>query len=709
MRWRSRASSSTTGATPEDAQSSLIGSLYNERRAATVISGPWFINDIASSGVPWKVTTLPIVSATGQPARAVRERRGRDDVRARPRQGCRVRGDGLPDRRMPRRSRAGARPSRSCRTCRPATIRSSRPTPRSPPSAASSRRRCRCRTTRAMRLVWTPYNTALGEVVTGRAEPGASLDDVQRKIAGVRRAVTSVQHQLRDFAIAATVAVAIASAAFVSARNRDVIDHQENLAQRSAVAIANRRPADGYGPRRARRARDRHRRRIPTCVTARSRSPVGRGACSGPAGPPPRTTSCSTTSRPGSSVSGRRRSPGGCSRWSCPTHTELLADGTGRAVAVAPAAKPGEPRGRDHAARTARVLPAARDDRRARPRRRARRRGRAGRARRGARVHVRRHRGARDPVRCCGARGSRRPRSRCSRSRPPSSQGARLTDRLARGLRAHRTALGFLAPAAHRDARAGRGAVRDRPRARLLRPPPRHVDVRRTRQLRPDPVGRRPGASTTAELLVHPRRHRAVDRRATSSLHVTIGVALALVLSRSWLRGKGVFRMLLILPWAIPNYITALIWKGMFTGRVRRGQLAAAPVRARRRVVVLVVGDRVLRQRHHQHLARLPVHDGGRARRARDHPEGALRGRGGRRRERVAALRHITLPHLRPALGPAVALGSIWTFNMFNVIFLVSGGKPGGSTNILVTEPTAGRSSAASATGWPRPTRRSSS
>jgi arabinogalactan oligomer/maltooligosaccharide transport system permease protein len=48
--------------------------------------------------------------------------------------------------------------------------------------------------------------------------------------------------------------------------------------------------------------------------------------------------------------------------------------------------------------------------------------------------------------------------------------------------------------------------------------------------------------------------------------------------------------------------------------------------------------------------------------------------------------RHITLPHLRPALAPAVVLGSIWTFNMFNVIFLVSGGQPGGATDILVTD-----------------------
>jgi arabinogalactan oligomer / maltooligosaccharide transport system permease protein len=47
---------------------------------------------------------------------------------------------------------------------------------------------------------------------------------------------------------------------------------------------------------------------------------------------------------------------------------------------------------------------------------------------------------------------------------------------------------------------------------------------------------------------------------------------------------------------------------------------------------------------------------------------------------------HITLPHLRPALGPAVALGAIWTFNMFNIIYLVSAGKPNNSTNILVTD-----------------------
>ena len=169
-------------------------------------------------------------------------------------------------------------------------------------------------------------------------------------------------------------------------------------------------------------------------------------------------------------------------------------------------------------------------------------------------------------------------------------------------------------------------------------------------------------------------------------LHVTIGVALALVLSRTWLRGKGVFRMLLILPWAIPNYITALIWNGMFKGEygainsllhsaglsevswfsswatafsanVATNTWLGFPFMM---VVALGALESIPRE-----LYEAASVDGASA---------------------WQRFRHITLPHLRPALGPAVALGAIWTFNMFNVIFLVSAGQPGDSTNILVTD-----------------------
>ena len=48
--------------------------------------------------------------------------------------------------------------------------------------------------------------------------------------------------------------------------------------------------------------------------------------------------------------------------------------------------------------------------------------------------------------------------------------------------------------------------------------------------------------------------------------------------------------------------------------------------------------------------------------------------------------RHVTWPLLTPALLPAVVLGSVWTFNMFNIIFLVSGGEPDSQTEILISE-----------------------
>jgi len=45
--------------------------------------------------------------------------------------------------------------------------------------------------------------------------------------------------------------------------------------------------------------------------------------------------------------------------------------------------------------------------------------------------------------------------------------------------------------------------------------------------------------------------------------HVAFGVMLAVLLNGP-VRGRTVFRTLLILPWAMPQYISALTWRGMF-------------------------------------------------------------------------------------------------------------------------------------------------
>jgi ABC-type sugar transport system permease subunit len=169
-------------------------------------------------------------------------------------------------------------------------------------------------------------------------------------------------------------------------------------------------------------------------------------------------------------------------------------------------------------------------------------------------------------------------------------------------------------------------------------------------------------------------------------LHLAIGVGLALLLSRPWLRAKGVWRMLLILPWAIPNYITALIWKGMFEGEhgAINSLLAAlhldgvswfsswATAFSANVITNTWLGFPFMMVVALGAIQSIP----------RELYEAAdVDGATGWQR-----FVHITLPHLRPAMAPAIALGSIWTFNMFNVIFLVSAGEPGGSTNILVTD-----------------------
>ena len=170
------------------------------------------------------------------------------------------------------------------------------------------------------------------------------------------------------------------------------------------------------------------------------------------------------------------------------------------------------------------------------------------------------------------------------------------------------------------------------------------------------------------------------------TLHVSIGLALAMLLKSPLLRLRGVFRVLLIIPWAVPNYITALMWKGMFHRQfgainallhavgiepvswfTRFSTSFAANVCTNTWLgfpFMMVVSLGAL-QSIPQDLYEAAEVDGA---------------------SKWAQFRRITLPLLKPALLPAVILGSVWTFNMFNVIYLVSGGEPGGATDILVSE-----------------------
>jgi len=168
--------------------------------------------------------------------------------------------------------------------------------------------------------------------------------------------------------------------------------------------------------------------------------------------------------------------------------------------------------------------------------------------------------------------------------------------------------------------------------------------------------------------------------------HVSIGIALALVLNDAKLKGRTFFRILLILPWAIPNYITALIWRGMFhkqfgavNGFLEMLGLEpiswfTAPVTAFLAnlatnvwlgfpfMMIIALGAL---QSIPKELYEASAIDGS---------------------SKWQTFWNVTFPLLRPAMVPAIILGTIWTFNQFNVIYLVSGGGPDGATELLITD-----------------------
>ncbi|MEN3540501.1 sugar ABC transporter permease [Microbispora sp. ZYX-F-249] len=167
-------------------------------------------------------------------------------------------------------------------------------------------------------------------------------------------------------------------------------------------------------------------------------------------------------------------------------------------------------------------------------------------------------------------------------------------------------------------------------------------------------------------------------------LHYGIGLGLAMMLHRR-LRLRSVYRMLLILPWAIPGFVAAFIWRYLFNSDfgVINAMLKAAglgavgwlddPTTAKLAVIAVNVwvGVPFMMVALLGGLQSIP---------AELYEAAEVDGASPWQR-----FRHITLPGLRSVSSTVVLLGTIWTFNMFPMIFLITRGGPGSSTEILVT------------------------
>ncbi|MGP9021152.1 carbohydrate ABC transporter permease [Streptomyces sp. BR1] len=169
------------------------------------------------------------------------------------------------------------------------------------------------------------------------------------------------------------------------------------------------------------------------------------------------------------------------------------------------------------------------------------------------------------------------------------------------------------------------------------------------------------------------------------SITFLLGLGLANMLNRQF-RGRAAYRMMLILPWAVPGFVSVFAWRFLFNrdnGLLNKvldgGGISAVPwlddpTWAKVSVIAVNVwlGVPFMMVALLGGLQSIP---------GELYEAAEMDGAGPWKR-----FLHITVPGLRGVSSTVILLSTIWTFNMFPVIFLLTRGGPGDSTEILVTQ-----------------------
>lgn len=166
--------------------------------------------------------------------------------------------------------------------------------------------------------------------------------------------------------------------------------------------------------------------------------------------------------------------------------------------------------------------------------------------------------------------------------------------------------------------------------------------------------------------------------------HFAGGLALALIMNQR-IRFKGVYRALIVIPWALPGVITALTWKQEFHSEygfvnVLLQSIGLQPVSWLRDPVAAFVAVTFVNIWLGIPFYMVMLLGGLQSISAEYYEAAQMDGAGAWER-----FRFITMPLLKPILIPAVTLDVIWTFNKLDLIVIMTGGGPEEKTNILVS------------------------
>lgn len=181
--------------------------------------------------------------------------------------------------------------------------------------------------------------------------------------------------------------------------------------------------------------------------------------------------------------------------------------------------------------------------------------------------------------------------------------------------------------------------------------------------------------------------------------HVGLGILIAVLLNIEGLWGRKIYRAIYILPMVLPSIVIATVWRNMFDDQYGAiNQLISMfvpggdPVRIRwfNQLEPPIPGIPLPLSYYAMLIANIwlgwpfmtIVATGALQSIPKEMYEAAsIDGATGPQQ-----FWRITLPLLRPAMVPAAMVGIVTTFNLFHVIYFMSGGGPLGQTEIMVTQ-----------------------
>jgi multiple sugar transport system permease protein len=204
--------------------------------------------------------------------------------------------------------------------------------------------------------------------------------------------------------------------------------------------------------------------------------------------------------------------------------------------------------------------------------------------------------------------------------------------------------------------------------------------------------GRFIGLDNYAELLFRDRRFWGVVRNSFVFTFgsvfgkLLIGVGMALILNQR-LKGRNFFRGWMLLPWVAPTFVTALTWRWMFDGTsgvinfilVGLGllDLPIAWLGSGATALLAVIITNIWHGFPFFGVSLLAAMQAV--------PESLYEAAEVDGASPWQRFRHITIPGIQTVLIITTMLSTIWTFNDFQIVYIMTGGGPAFATHLFAT------------------------